>query len=225
MIGSLSASSRRLPVTHPSRPPDGMTDAPRPPSVRPRNCSSCRTSPDLHQHDGCRGRLERNPDGTPVAHPCCGRRFPDPDPMFAFIDFEEGPESFWQPVVPTQPVVRSRVTTRSRAAVFTPIAGSRMELVRAVGVVNYPLGMWAPFDWRKAASLALDPDAVAAGQGPGPGFRSPRSRTGGPGRAACRVARSRQSAPPLAVVPPRRTRRSRPGAHRATTSRTRRRPG
>jgi hypothetical protein len=30
--------------------------------------------------------MERNPDGTPVGYPCCGRLFPDPDPMLRFID-------------------------------------------------------------------------------------------------------------------------------------------
>ena len=39
--------------------------------------------------------LERNPDGTPKGYPCCDRRFPDPDPLFRFIDPEEGPSAFW----------------------------------------------------------------------------------------------------------------------------------
>ena len=43
-----------------------------------------------------REALERNPDGTPVGYPCCDRQFPDPDPMLAFIDPEEGPSSFWE---------------------------------------------------------------------------------------------------------------------------------
>ena len=41
--------------------------------------------------------LERNPDGTPKGYPCCDRKFPDPDPMFRFIDPDEGPGSFWEP--------------------------------------------------------------------------------------------------------------------------------
>jgi hypothetical protein len=40
--------------------------------------------------------MERNPDGTPKGYPCCARKFPDPDPMMRFIDYEEGPSAFWQ---------------------------------------------------------------------------------------------------------------------------------
>jgi hypothetical protein len=40
--------------------------------------------------------MERNPDGTPKGYPCCDRCFPDPDPLFRFIDYAEGPSAFWQ---------------------------------------------------------------------------------------------------------------------------------
>jgi hypothetical protein len=40
--------------------------------------------------------LERNPDGTPKGCPCCDRVFPDPDPLFRFIDPIEGPGAFWR---------------------------------------------------------------------------------------------------------------------------------